>query len=390
MRKETAVGFAAVLIVAALVYTVLVSRDSIEDFRHGRKVEEVITLRRRSSPGPGLLTVAAPSLKPSPLPLRSKNELFFPEPPMDDDTVPPYSPDSLCGFMNSLWHGSQKEFDLKLSEYLEDVFPRDGSLDFFLAVRRRDWREIEDQSRTSRSEPIRQVGLLSRLNLFGAGEGSAGHDDGSTGRGSLDPRDLDELAEMRARDPGNSFWPIAEAYLKQRENIPVDRDLLIAEAASLPSYSNPITRFYGEIKRTALESGDDRAYMATENFLERSPMLSENFQESLLNDTGRSAEADEMLGWIGKTMEGAQFFGDEPSEDGTRVNGLNGNFMDARMGQLLRKKVEGKPRVPGDGLEMANHFSAMGESNAMIAPLKKGCEDERLHSYFEKLRSHLR
>ena len=386
MDRERVIGMAAVGVVAALVYVAITSRDSLDEFRKSRSAREEIRLKRRPPPGPGLLSESLPLSVPATKPTVAAGAHAASAASLEDDEMPPaYPPDSLCGFPQSYAAGPESTFE----RYLEDRWPRDGSLEIFSALRAGDWREVVDLERAYPGRASSELALLARMNLFSRGsEDAAGV---GNGRLSVDPRDFDAVEQMKFRDPENSFWSLLEAHLMQREGDPSARTELLAEAASKPGYRNPVSSFYAEMERTALRSGDDRTYLAYQMLYSSAPILSPEFMKSLYREVGKSAESDEILGWIGKTMEAAQLGGLTSTDRRPRADGADGHFLDAWLGKALQRKVN---RDVSDPRSEMKKFQRMFGIDIEIAfgdeYLAGRCTDEMAHAYVEKLRARLR
>ncbi len=375
MRQESAVAIFAFLVGGVLLYTALSSRESLDEFRRGDR--ESLRLKRTPSPRPGLLSLA-PSVRPSAA--SGATPIGNPPRTADDEKPVSYAPDSLCGFYGGLWRGSERDYDRALGEQLTANGPRDDSTELFLAMESGDWDAVADFGRSERVPGADEIaflartGLIDRLSAPGSGKEAAI---------SLDPRDLDAIDEFRRRDPRNSFWPLAEAYLKQKENVPNDRETLIAEAASLPDYRNPVTAFYGGVRRRILSEGDDRAFLAYANLETRMPMLDGSFYRSLGKDVGRNPENDEMIGWIGKTMVGAPFF--ETENPGPEA------FMDAFSGGVLMNAADKGKSLTTDERravydQFSKRFEVNGDEGLIESTLKSGCVDENLADRIQALR----
>jgi hypothetical protein len=296
----------------------------------------------------------------------------------------PY-PEELCAFFRALGRGPANEAETRrLLDFLSENWPHDGSFELLSALREGDWNEVAELGRTGVSPAAEELGLLARLNLFEPGGDSA------TGVASWvappGPRDFDQIEEMKRNDPGNSFWPLIEATLLEGTGREEERLLRIAEAASLPVYRNPVSSFYAQTQRTALADRDDRKYLAYTTLYSEAPTLSFKVLQSLFRSTGKSSEEDELLKWIGKTMELSQDAGDS-AVYGPRVDGIQGNFFDSWMGRVLTRKATGdkSPSRPAYD-EMRKRFS-VGEEFGIGPAISGGCDGEKLHSLYETRRN---
>jgi hypothetical protein len=384
MNQERAVGIAVLLVVLALAYTAYVSHDSVEKF-HKTRGEE-IHLKLRPPPGPRLLNASSPtsvkSTRPSP-------SLVAVTPSPTPAVRPDFS--TACSFVKYLRApGNPAEADRSIFEYLAESWPRDDSLELFRALENYDGDAVEELARTSNLPEAESIGLLNRLQMIDYGYANERRKDKATWMPPAEAKDFDDVAAMRARDPDNAFWALTEADLLHRQGRETERAAVLSEAASLPTYQNPISSFYSELFRTALEQGDDSKVLALQLYYGRAPILYDHFTKDLMNDAGKSAEMDESLKWIGKTMELSQLPDSPFASPSSATDVLEGNFMDAWLGKVLSRKATGDRSPQKTAYENLRTQFASTELAVGAGFPDGGCDEEAIHADFEKMRERLK
>jgi hypothetical protein len=204
-------------------------------------------------------------------------------------------------------------------------------MELFARLVQGDVRGIENADREFASESAMKVALLGRLGLITGGD----FDD--TRASSVSMGDLAFLSEMKAREPTNGFWTLAEYAIRKREGIDAgEEDPYAWVDRSGAVYRNPLTEFYGEVRKKTL--ADEQAYVAGTMMYSRAPIVSFSVLRAAMEDIPSAEPAQkERLYRVGWVMQSSQL---GPSGDG--LDGFTGSLLDAWVGRRMMGRIEGE------------------------------------------------
>jgi hypothetical protein len=339
MRREPAIIIATVVILAAMVWVFLENRIPDAELRRSRRGEGLILPRRDSGSGTGLLAVTSPRPMTSPrtAPTTAARKV---EPSAEISTAAR----SLCELTARLppLSGDGSAQDEVLIETLRQKFEDDPEVELFTRIVTGDIQGVENADRDFGSGKADEIALIARLGLL------QGRGFDSVRVSSASRTDVEQLEEMRSREPQNGFWALVEYAVKKREGIPVDPFEAFAWATTPgTSYRDPVSDFYADIRKKTL--ADDQAFLSTTLLYARAPILSSEVlkyvrdeiepidENSPAGEPTERSPKNELVYRVGETIHRSQY---DPKTM-TAIDGFTGTLYDALMAKRLMKRANG-------------------------------------------------